>query len=213
MTELALSLTPRPAEARTHWPTTVVCGVNGTDQGCEAVRQAAALLAPDGRLELHMVTQGHGFREDPDGALAEALRVAYELGLAAEAHAAVDATAAAGLITAAAGADLLVVGCDTLGPTPKAVLRWARCSVLLARRPHDRPFGECVLVAQDDPPSVCALAARLTAEQRSAPEPLLPAAAQATGSALIVTGDRPGAIQLARSAPCSVLVVRNRREE
>jgi nucleotide-binding universal stress UspA family protein len=208
MTELVLPLPAPSADAPPRWPATVVCGVNGTRQGREALRQAAVVLAPGGRLELHLVTRGHGFDHDADGILAGALAYAHDLGVDATARAAVDATAAAGLITAAQHADLLVVGCDALGPTPKAVLRHARCSVLLARHPADEPFGETVLVADADAPHLHELAAALADEQRAVPEPMLPVAAEATGCALIVTADRASAIQLARVAPCSVLVVR-----
>ena len=68
------------------------------------------------------------------------------------------------------------------------------------------------MVAEESPPFVhelvAALADRHGAETRTVPEVKLPLAAAATGCGLIVAGDGPGAIQLARIAPCSVLIVR-----
>src|SRR5688500_14797669 len=116
MTELLL---PQPARAGlpgTSWPRSVVCGVDGRGEGREAARQAAALAGADGSLNLHMVTRGHGFDADPQSALDDGLRIARAQGVDAAAQAAPAATAAAGLIVEAAGADLLVVGCDGLGP-------------------------------------------------------------------------------------------------
>jgi hypothetical protein len=51
MTELLHSLPPCPDVTAAPWPARVVCGVDGTDQAREAVRQAAELAGPDGRLE------------------------------------------------------------------------------------------------------------------------------------------------------------------
>jgi nucleotide-binding universal stress UspA family protein len=209
MTELLLS---QPALARTTWPRVVVCGVDGRGESREAVRQAAALAGADGRLALHMVTRGNGFAEDPASVLADAQRVARTAGVNAETHAAPAATAAAGLLGAAASADLLVVGCDALGPTPKAVLRHARGSVLLARRAPGLPLLDTIMVGEDSPPRILRVAAQLAeahgSELRMVPDAKLPLAAAAIGAGLIVAGDGPGAIPLARVAPCSVLIVR-----
>jgi hypothetical protein len=123
------------------------------------------------------------------------------------------ATAAAGLIRAAAGADLLVIGCDALGPTPKATLRRAPCSVLLARRAPDRPLLGTVLIAGDGPPAVQAWATHLADEHetevRTAPTAEIVAAAATIACGLIVIGDGALAAHVARAAPCSVLVARS----
>ena len=216
MTELLLPASQRPARPGTVWPRTIVCGVDGTRASHEGIRQAAALAGPCGRLQLHVVTRGS---ESGLSVLRQAEGVARALGVAADLRASLAATSAGGLALAAQGADLIVIGCDTVGPTPRAVLRLAPCSVLLARRPSDLPLFDTLLVAEDDPPRVHELAARLghahRGELRLVPRAGLPAAASAIGCGLIVTADVPDAIPLARVAPCSVLVVsdpRRRRE-
>jgi nucleotide-binding universal stress UspA family protein len=194
----------------------VVCGSDGTSEAREAVRQAAELAAPGGALEIVVVTpafRGFAFRDRAATTLRDAVRTADALGGSIAGHVSPAATAAAGLIRAAAGADLLVIGCDALGPTPKATLRRAPCSVLLARRAPDRPLLGTVLIAADGPPAVQAWAAHLAgergAEVRTAPTAAIVAAAEAIGCGLIVIGDGALAAHVARAAPCSVLVVRS----
>lgn len=194
------------------WPHAVVCGVDGTPAGREALRQAAALVAPGGRLVLHTVTHG-----DSSGltALAEAEVMARAIGVDADLRATRAATTAGGLVDAAQGADLLVIGCDTVGPTPSAVLRQAPGSVLLARPPSDLSLLDTLLVDAKAPPRVQELAARLAHEHggelRSVPRSQLAVVATATGCGLIVIGDVPDAIPLAQAAPCSVLVASDPR--
>ena len=145
-------------------------------------------------------------------ALAAEQRAAAADGVEVVTRAVAAATAADGLIRAAARADLLVVGCDGLGRVPKAVLRRAPCSVLLSRRSPDLPFLDTILVAADASPGVRATAAHLAwehgCELRQVRAENITAVAGAIGSGLIVVGDDGHAADVARLAPCSVLVVR-----
>jgi nucleotide-binding universal stress UspA family protein len=207
---------PDPAPADT-WPRTVVCGTDGTAEAREAVRQAADLAGSRAHLEIVTVTPaspGFPCLDTSAAALGQAEQITSALDVEATLRATPAATAAAGLIRAADHADVLVVGCDALGPTPKAVLRRAYCSVLLARRPPDLPLWDTIFVADDAPSSVHLTAARLAAEHgsvlHSVQSAKLPMAAAATGCGLIVIADDALAVQVARVAPCSVLVVRDR---
>jgi hypothetical protein len=200
------------------WPRTVVCGTDGTTEAGEAVRQAAELTGERGRLEIVTVTPdspGFPCLDRSAAALDQAERITHALEVDASLRAMPAATAAAGLIRAARHADLLAVGCDALGPTPKAVLRRAHSSVLLARRPPDLPFWDTLLVAADGPSSAHVVAAQLASEHgsalREAPVAASATAAAAIGCGLIVVGDQALAMQVARIAPCSVLVVREHR--
>src|SRR3954471_2237360 len=83
---------------------TIVCGVDGTAAGREAARQAAALAGDEGRLEFVA-----GAPRACSTPLADAGRVAQALGVAATARTLAAATAADGLIRAAAHADVLVI--------------------------------------------------------------------------------------------------------
>ena len=77
------------------------------------------------------------------------------------------------------------------------------------------PLLATIMVAEESAASVHALAAQLASrhggETRQVPEAKLSLAAQAIGAGLIVAGDGPGAIPLARAASCSVLIVRPHR--
>jgi nucleotide-binding universal stress UspA family protein len=195
----------------------IICGVNGTSEAREAVRQAAALAGPAAELELVTVTpasRGFPFREGAAAILDASERTARAAGVSPVATAVPAATAAAGLIRASARADLLVVGCDALGGTPKAALRRAPCAVLLARRAPDRALLDTIVVADDGPPAVQRWAAELAgvhgSEVRTAPTSEVAATAAADGCGLIVIGESANAAQVARVAPCSVLVVRDR---
>jgi nucleotide-binding universal stress UspA family protein len=191
----------------------IVCGVDGGAEAREAVRQAAELAGPAGRIEVVTVTPasaGFPCRDRAATALADAGRTAHHAGVGTESRAVAAATAAAGLIRAAAGAELLVVGCDALGPTPKAVLRRAPCSVLLARR-RSEPAAPGAIVAGDAGPARAA--AERLAREHGVQVHLVPAAeiiatAAAVGCGLIVVADGAAAAEVARLAPCSVLVVR-----
>jgi nucleotide-binding universal stress UspA family protein len=202
------------------WLRSVVCGVDGTAAGREAARQAAELTGAHGRLELVAVTPGAGLAAFVLPA-ATAARVLFEAQNVAqlECPGATTSMVAAGnpadgLIRAAAGADLLAVGCDAVGRVPTAVLRRAPCSVLLARRPPDLPLCELILVAGGDDAAHHIAAAHLAFEHGSDLETVSPmliaTAAAVRGCGLIVVSDDALAVQIARAAPCSVLVVRQR---
>ncbi len=136
MTELLQPL-PTALDPLKTWPQSIVCGTDGTSEAREAVRQAAELALTGATVELISIVPGHGFADNAAKAEADAKRITHALGVEATFTAVEAGTAAAGLLTAAWRADVLVVGCDALGPTPKAILRHARSSLLLARRLRD----------------------------------------------------------------------------
>ena len=97
------------------WPGLVICGVDGTAHGREAVRQAAELAGPHGRLELVAVSPPSNraeFPPVPESAVVEAERA---LGADGTSRRLTAPSLSEGWIRAAARADLLVVGCDALG--------------------------------------------------------------------------------------------------
>lgn len=208
----------RPQAEHTPWLRTIVCGVDGTAAGREAARQAAELARPGARLQLVAITPAPGrptFLPPPSaapGVLAEAERIARDSLAEVSVSSGTAASAADGLIRASEGADLLVIGVDTLGRVPTAVLRRAPCSVLLARRPPDLPLFDTLLVAAGGDPAPHIAAAQLAVEHGSEVHAVAPAsagtAAAAMGCGLIVTADDGFAATIARAAPCSVLVVR-----
>jgi nucleotide-binding universal stress UspA family protein len=211
------------------WPGTVVCGVDGFPAGVEAVRQAAALADAHSRLELVTVTPARGhplFLPLPAAArtaLAAAERLATSLGAHPSTHVVSAASPAEGLARAAADADLLVVGSHdiettrgtSLGRVAKPLLSTARCSILIARRPPDRPLFDVIDLAAGSSPLTTLIAAHLAAEHGSELRTVLPAhaaaAAAAIGCGLVVTGDGADGARIAREAPCSVLIIRERR--
>lgn len=221
MAQVSHSGTEHDAVIPTLWPRSVVCGVDGTAASREAVRQAAELAGPRGLLELVAVTPAAGHAPFlPSAAvatrvLAEVERIARGFGAAVTTSAHTAASAAEALIRASASADLLVVGCDTLGRVPTAVLRRASCSVLLARRPPDLPLCNLILVSAGDEPAAHLAGAQVALDHGSELHTVQPAciatAAAAIGAGLIVTADDGMAAQIARAASCSVLVVRERR--
>jgi nucleotide-binding universal stress UspA family protein len=206
----------------------VVCGVDGLAAGHEAVRQAAALAGGDGFLELVAVTPAPGhphFLPLPNAAaaaLADAGRTAASVPTTTRTVS--SASVAHGLARAAADADVIVVGCRevqtahgvTLGPVTEPLLAIAPCSVLVVRRPPDLALFDVIVVAEDDSPqdeatTAAQLAIEYGAETRVVTTAAAVNAAAAIGSGLIVTADGPHATRLAREAPCSVLIVRDRR--
>ena len=200
------------------WLRSVVCGVEGSPAGREAARQAAELTGTHGRLELVAVTPGAGLAPSvfpaatAARALCEAQNVVQRVRSDVSTSMIAAGTPADGLIRAAAGADLLVVGCDAVGRLPTAVLRRAAGSVLLARRPPDQPLCEQIQVAAGDDTAHHIAAAHLAFEHGSDLETVSPmsiaTAAAVTGCGLIVVSDNALTVQIARAAPCSVLVVR-----
>jgi nucleotide-binding universal stress UspA family protein len=218
---MAHGLYPTPAErVPSFWLRSVVCGVDGTAGGREAARQAAELAGTGGRLELVAVTPGAGLGPFvPPAAsaarvLTEAERVAQPACARVTTTIVQAGSPADGLIRAAAGADLVVVGCDAVGWVPTALLRRAPCSVLLARRPPDLPLCDLFLVAAGGDAAHHIAAAELAfatgAEFETVSPSTIAIAAAASGCGLIVVPDDARSAQIARAAPCSVLVVRRR---
>jgi nucleotide-binding universal stress UspA family protein len=196
----------------------------------EAVRQAAALADARSRLELVTVTPAPGhplFLPLPAGArtaLASAKRLAASLGAHPATRVVSAVSPAEGLARAAADADLLVIGSRdietargiSLGRVGKPLLSTARCSILIARRPPDRPLFDVIDLAAGSSPLTTLIAAHLAAGHGSELQTVSPAhlatAAAAIGCGLVVTGDGADGARIAREAPCSVLVVRERRD-
>ena len=251
----------------------VICGVDGSPADLETVRQAAVLAGPGTTLELVAVTPlgGHPlFLPLPDAAqraLSDARRAVREFGRDASVRHVEAASPAQGLLRAAGGHDLVVVGCNKLstplgvsfGPVTKAAVEHAPQSVLVARRP---PPGsdvvDSILVAVDgSAPShhatLCAarIAARhgsdialvaaptrdashthalaedvasvaaatganpVILDEHGAPARAIVAAAAHIGASMIVLGARVHSAgepsvsaDVARTAACSVLIVR-----
>jgi nucleotide-binding universal stress UspA family protein len=142
----------------------VVCGVDGSRGGLEAVRQAAVLAGPDATLDLVAVTPlaGHPmFLPLPDAAhtaLADARREVQALERDASVNEIPAASLAEGLVGAAARHDLVVVGCReittalgvSLGPATRAVVEHTPQSVLVARQPSPgSDVVSSILVAVD----------------------------------------------------------------
>jgi nucleotide-binding universal stress UspA family protein len=202
------------------WLRSVVCGVDGTAAGREAARQAAELTGAHGRLELVAVTPGAGLAPfvlpaaTAARVLCEAQNLAQRACSGATTSMIAARTPADGLIRAAAGADLIVIGCDAVGRVPTAVLRRAPCSVLLARRPPDLQLCDLILVAAGDDAAHHIAAAHLAFEHGAELETVSPTTiatdATVSGCGLIVVSDNALAVQIARAALCSVLVVRRR---
>jgi nucleotide-binding universal stress UspA family protein len=164
-----------PDEIRTersalpHGPTfdAVICGVDGTREGLEAVRQAALLAGPGATIDLVAITPvaGHPmFLPLPDAgrrALAEAWGALDALGHDATTSRQAAASRAEGLLRTARGHDLLAVGCHeitgprgvSLGPVTSAAVEMAGRSVLVARRMPDTSAVDSLLVAVDGSPA------------------------------------------------------------
>ncbi|MBI4260061.1 MAG: universal stress protein [Actinobacteria bacterium] len=146
-------LVARPApEGTAGFPTSIVCGIDGSDGSIRAAREAAALASATGaRLRLvHARPDRPGgaaaaARPSLPGALAEAELVARAAGLEPEAVE-VPGDPAAALLRECAGAsaDVLVVGSRglggvsrlLLGSVSEQVVRRAPCSVLVVRHAH-----------------------------------------------------------------------------
>jgi nucleotide-binding universal stress UspA family protein len=253
---------------------TVLCGVDGTREGLEAARQAALLAGPSATFELIAVTPAAGhpmFPPLPDAgrrALADARHAVRALGRDAATSSRPAATPVEGLLGAAAGHELLAVGCHefteplgvSTGPVTGAAVELAGSSVLVARRMPDASVVDSVLVAVDGSPAahratayaaeiasrhgstiaLVAAPARDEAHRRALAEdaaaiaaatgaepvildeygsaaPAIVAASATIGATLIVLGSRAPrrprlrpsvSQQVARTAACSVLIVR-----
>ena len=153
----------------------VVCGVAGTDESIEALRQAERLLSPGG--ELHVVSVAESGTADAERALEEARA------LAAPATAqALEAEPTASLLDAIERVDATAVAVGThvrwraagalLGSTTTRLLHEAPCSVLVARPPEDADrFPATMLVGVDgSPPSLAAAELALALAERTEAE-------------------------------------------
>jgi nucleotide-binding universal stress UspA family protein len=143
----------------------VVCGVDASRTDPEAVRQAAALVAPAGSLELVCVAYESGAGPStqvtlPEGrasaALARAREVAAEAGVEASTREIFEPDRWKGIAQASAGSDLLVLG-GHMRSRPEGIiggslgteaLHRADVPVLLARASSTR-FPERILLATD----------------------------------------------------------------
>jgi nucleotide-binding universal stress UspA family protein len=157
----------------------VICGVDGSREGLEAVRQARKLALPDSELFLVSVSESHlavhtGFaaaewaerlRRDAESALEQAATVAERartlllegraaeslLRTVAEEHATL---VAVGSHEIARGAGMLI------GSVATRLVHEAPCSVLIARAPSDgAAWPQSIVVGVDGSPSSLAAAA------------------------------------------------------
>jgi|SRR5215211_1830084 len=125
----------------------VICGVDGTSASREAIRQAATLSGPGGRVEYVRAEPGAAGDEADDGALANALAVAGNLGAEPSAGTSTGAGLVYSLLERAGPKDLIVVG---VRGDPTTLLHRAPGAVLIARPvPSTRPFPRDLLVASD----------------------------------------------------------------
>jgi nucleotide-binding universal stress UspA family protein len=154
----------------------IVCGVDGSEAGFEAARQAAVLADDGAALAYASVQNG----PDAHDSLQVAGDAARALGVKASLLAEDGDDPAARLIELAKGQDLLAVGILgrsraaglVIGSAASAVLRRSPVPVLVARRPPDGvDFPARVLVASDGTPmsdAAASLTARLAARHGSA---------------------------------------------
>lgn len=145
----------------------VLCGVDGTRSSYEAVRQAAALTAPDGHLTLLSASaqsgagRYHGSTLAPARArrtLDYAARLARELGAQCDTELASDSSELNMVLARAARHRLLAVGAPSLsrlgelfvGSIATEAAHALPCALLVARRPPaGARFDERILVATD----------------------------------------------------------------
>jgi nucleotide-binding universal stress UspA family protein len=128
----------------------IVCLVDGSEASSEAAAQALVLARHAAELKL-LAADG----EAGGHALAAATRIAADRPGTTVGHAPAGANAAQALVTASAGADLLVVGSGggagvLIGSTASAALHTAPLPVLVARpAPEPGSFPMQILVATD----------------------------------------------------------------
>jgi nucleotide-binding universal stress UspA family protein len=167
-TALFSSSTAGPSGAQRQAFRSVVCGVDGTRAGLEAVGQAAVLAGPAATLELIAITPDAGhplFVPLPDAArhaLADARQAVRALGRDASVTAVPAASAASGLLHAAGDCDLLVIGCSEI-TTPLGLSLGPVAGPIVARSLHS------VLVARQPPPGSDVVSSILVAVDGSAP--------------------------------------------
>ena len=145
----------------------IVCGVDGTRIAVEAVRQAAWLTGPEGRLTLLAVTavEGSGSYRTAaiaparaERALATAQRLAVKLGVQADTAIDERGPVTEVLLEHAAAHGLLAIGPPPMprvahllvGGTATTAAHLLPASILIARRPPARArFGEHIVVSSD----------------------------------------------------------------
>lgn len=145
----------------------VVCGVDGSRGGFDAVRQAAMLARPGATVDLVSVVWERGTGLTAQTALStgraeEALGRARDIAGAVDVHISTSLVRAenapAALLERVRGHELAVVGSHAgsriegivLGSTASALLHRASAPVLVARRPPEgERFGDRILVASD----------------------------------------------------------------
>jgi len=147
--------------------TNILCGVDGTRVAYEAVRQAASLLSPDGRLTLLAATESRGSGKYETALIAPALarraldharRLARKAGVDPAGHVLPTGPAQDVLLDAAGDHSLLAIGAPgmsrlaelLLGGVATAAAHVLPCSLLVARRSSRTPgFGDRIMVASD----------------------------------------------------------------
>ncbi len=147
--------------------TDTVCGVDGTRTAYEAVRQAATLAGPRGRLTLLAVTGATGAGRHQVAALApararralsHARRLAAQAGVPAEIELDESGPVMHEVLERAAEHELLAIGAPSMtrlahllfGGTATLAAHSLPASLLVARRPPARvAFGEGIVVASD----------------------------------------------------------------
>jgi nucleotide-binding universal stress UspA family protein len=154
----------------------IVCGVDGSEVGFEAARQAA-VLTDDGAALTYVTVAGEA---DAHETLQRAADAGRALGASPSLLAEDGDDPAASLIDLATGHDLLAVGIlgrsraagIVIGSAASAVLHRSPVPVLVARRPPDGvEFPSRILLASDGTPlsdAAAALTARLAARHGSA---------------------------------------------
>jgi nucleotide-binding universal stress UspA family protein len=147
----------------------VLCGIDASREDREAVRQAATIAGPDGHLDLVCVAYSVGADTTAQAgistsrakrALETARRFGRELGVAASRRMVRDPDDWSGLVAAAQGHDLLVLGGShegwrageiVLGSITTRALHEAELPVLVAR-PARTEFPKRILLATDGLP-------------------------------------------------------------
>jgi nucleotide-binding universal stress UspA family protein len=196
---------------------TVLCGVDGTPAGLEAVRQAALLARAGGRLQL-LAVRWDGIavsaRDDVARALVRAADVARALQVDPHVASEPGADPADLLLLEAAGSDLVVVGDHSqphwsgiaVGATALALVHRSAAPVLVARRPpRGASFPGRILIAADaeaDAATAAHLGARLgavhgvpvasvhAAAPDDLPDAIAAAATRGHGAGLVITSER-----------------------
>jgi nucleotide-binding universal stress UspA family protein len=193
----------------------VVCGVDATRENLEAVRQAARIAAPDGRLTLVSVVVESIF--EPEAAQRALMRAAHEVRLPQEIEASLLVGHPPQLLLQEIGraaASLAAVGIHQasraggilLGGTAADVLFRAPCSVLVARPPvFPGRFPSRIVVGVDGSPhSLVAL--EVAKNLRDRWDCALSAVAADSGKGIAIAGPECAHVAIKPGAPVTVLV-------